>query len=422
MNAQAKPQLMKRNIDALKLREKPYIVWDGALPGFGLRVAPTGHNSFFLDYRPHGGGRNAVKRRLTIGAYGPMTAEQARKTALDALAQIRLGADPQVEKTAHRASLTVSELIAEFVTGHVEHACKSSTAVGYKIALARLSAAHGSIKAAALTRAQIARMHAAVTINGGPYAANRFAAITSKLYSWGIDRGLLPETQINPASRVKKNKEEAGGRFLSTEELGRLGAVLSEAETVGLPYEHGRKPESRRVINPFAVAAIRLLILTGARLREILHAKWEFIDFEKGLLNLPDSKTGKKSIQLNAPALEILACLPRIAGNPHIIAGAKDGSPRADLKNPWEAIKQTAGLDGVRLHDLRHSFASIGAGASMGLPIIGKLLGHSQAATTHRYAHLDADPLRAAANAIGSKIDAAMRRKEGEVIPLRLCK
>jgi integrase len=185
--------------------------------------------------------------------------------------------------------------------------------------------------------------------------------------------------------------------------------------------KHAPKAENRRVkLDPFAVAAIRLLILTGARLREILHAKWENVDFERSILFLPDSKTGRKPVYLSAAALDVLSSLPRIAGNPHIIAGAKDGAPRADLKKPWAALRRVAGLEGVRIHDLRHSFASVGAGASLGLPIIGKLLGHTQAATTHRYAHLDADPMRRAAETIGATISAAMNRKpSADVVPLK---
>src|SRR5262249_6246847 len=149
-------------------------------------------------------------------------------------------------------------------------------------------------------------------------------------------------------------------------------------------------------------------MLTGARLREILDAKWEHVDFERGVIFLPDSKTGRKTLYLSAAALEVLAGLPRIEGNSHIIPGDKTGQPKADLKKPWRAVTHAAGLEGVRLHDLRHSFASVGAGASLGLPVIGKLLVHSQAATTHRYAHLDADPLRRAAETIAATIAAAM--------------
>jgi len=152
-----------------------------------------------------------------------------------------------------------------------------------------------------------------------------------------------------------------------------------------------------------------------------LNAEWRFFDFERGILRLPDSKTGAKPIYLSAAALAVLADLPRVAGNPFVIPGAKANSQRADLKNPWRSITKAAGLEGVRLHDLRHSFASVGAGASLGLPIIGKLLGHSQPTTTARYAHLDADPMRRAADTIGATISAAMDSKPAgaNVVSLR---
>jgi integrase len=178
--------------------------------------------------------------------------------------------------------------------------------------------------------------------------------------------------------------------------------------------------ENRRTITDlFAIAAIRLLIFTGGRLREILHARWENVDFERGILHLDDSKTGRRPIYLSAAALSVLSDLPRIDGNPYLIPGGKDSAPRSDLKRPWAAVARAAKLEGVRIHDLRHSFASIGAGASMGLPIIGRLLGHSQPQTTAKYSHLQADPLRRAADTIGATISAAMDSKHvPEVVPL----
>jgi integrase len=150
--------------------------------------------------------------------------------------------------------------------------------------------------------------------------------------------------------------------------------------------------------------------------REILHAKWDQVDFGRGVIFLADSKTGKKPIYLSAAAQAVLAALPPVEGNPYVIAGLRDGAPRADLKKPWAAVTKAAGLSGLRFHDLRHSFASFGAGASLGLPIIGKLLGHSQPATTHRYAHLDADPMRRAVETIAATISAAMEGKSGASI------
>ena len=192
-------------------------------------------------------------------------------------------------------------------------------------------------------------------------------------------------------------------------------------------------PKTKRttVVDVHAVAAIRLLMLTGARLREILHARWDYLDWERGMMFLPDTKTGRKTLYLSDVALALLEDLPRVKDNPYIIPGATKGQPRADLKRPWAAIVRAAGLGkplkaatdgkragkgkradeerhGLRIHDLRHTFASLGVGGSLGLPVVGKLLGHSQARTTQRYAHLDADPLHKAANLIGSQIAAAL--------------
>ena len=408
-------KLTKRMVDALKPQAKAYVAYDGELYGFGVRVMPSGHKSFVVEYRPHGGGRGVATRQLTLGAYGALTPDQARRAAQEALARVRLGDDPQAEKARQRASLTVGALIDAFTADHVSKK-KAGTAYGYEIALNRLRDAHGSLKADALTRAHVAALH--TSLASTPYAANRFLAVVSKCFSWATDRGLVPEGHVNPAGRIERYREQGHERFLTNEELARLGDALREGETAGLPYEvdetkpkakHAPMAENRRVkLDPYAVAAIRLLILTGARFREILDAKWEHADFERGILFLPDSKTGRKPVYLSAPAMQVLASLPRLEGNPHIVAGMKDGAPRADLKKPWAAITKAAGLKGVRLHDLRHSFASVGAGASLGLPIIGKLLGHTQAATTHRYAHLDADPMRRAAETIGATISAAM--------------
>jgi integrase len=421
-------KLTKRTLDALEPRKKPFIVFDGGVPGFGVRVMPSGARSFIVEYRPGAGGRSVAKRRLTLGRSGAMTLDQARTAALNALAHIRLGSDPQAEKSRQRASFSVADLIDLFTAEHVDAKLKAGTALGYKIALEKLRAAHGGIKVSQLTRAQVAALHA--QMRGNPYGANRLLAITSKLYSWAGDRGLLPEGHANPAAKIGRYKEESRERFLTSGELARLGHVLREAETIGLPWtvdekkpaaKHLAKPENRRTpIDPFAIAAIRLLILTGARLREILHARWEHVDSERGILYLPDSKTGKKPVFLNAASLAVLADLPRIAGNPHIIPGGKQGQPRHDLKKPWAAITRAADLDGLRVHDLRHSFASVGAGASLSLAIIGKLLGHAQSQTTERYAHVADTPMRAAVEMIGETISAALAgRKPASPIRLR---
>jgi integrase len=311
-------KLTKRAVDSLAVRAKPYIAFDADVKGFGVRIMPSGLKTFVLEYRPGSGGRHVHKNRLTLGRYGAMTVEQARAGALTALARIRLGSDPQAEKASRRAAPSVGELIDAFIKDHVSK-LKPKTAEEHGGALARLRAAHGGIKAAALTRSHIASMHTAASAT--PFAANRFLAVVSKMYAWAEDHGLVPDGHVNPARRIKRYKEPRHERFLSNEELARLGDALAETKT----------------IDPFAVSAIRLLILTGARLNEILTAKWSEIDFERRMLFLNDSKTGKKPIYLSATSLSILSTLPRAVGNHFIIPGDRAGAPRADLKRPWQA-------------------------------------------------------------------------------------
>jgi integrase len=408
-------KLTRQPLANLKPRSKPYIEYDSELIGFGVAVYPSGVKSWVCEYRPHGGGRGVAKKRVTLGKTSQLTPDQARKAAAGMLAAVRLGGDPAQDKAKQRACVTVGELIDFFDARYVAPMLKPGTAIGYRIALEELRRAHGTLKATSLTRSQVATLHFAMA--NRPYAANRAVAVWSKAFAWAVSEGLVPEGQ-NPAKNIKKYPERGRERFLTSAELARLGDALREGETVGLPYsvdetkptaKHAVRIEHRRFrLDRFATAAIRLLVLTGARLREILHAKWEQVDLERGLIFLADSKSGKKPLYLSAVAHEVLAEVPRVEGNPYVIAGAKGGAPRADLKKPWGSVSRAAGLEGVRIHDLRHSFASFGAGASLGLPIIGKLLGHSQPSTTHRYAHLDADPMRRAADTIGESISAAM--------------
>jgi integrase len=220
--------------------------------------------------------------------------------------------------------------------------------------------------------------------------------------------------------------------------LDRLGVAIREAETIGILWEvdesapkakHTPKSGKRQTpISPQAAAALRLLLFTGARLREILHLKWQHVDFERAALFLPDSKTGKKTIYLNGPALAVLESLPRVSscvfpGEARAKASrTAEEQPRWDLKRPWEGIRRMAGLQDVRLHDLRHTHASFGVGGGLGLPIIVKLLGHTPIRTTERYSHLDADPIRRASESIGKRIQEAMgegAEQSGELLQMR---
>jgi integrase len=418
-------RITKRAVDALACpagKDREFL-WDTALAGFGVAAFASGKKVYVCQYRQ--GGRS---RRIAVGEHGRLTPDEARSEAKKLLGLAEAGIDPVAEKRKERELRTFGAVAADFLTSHVTTKRKGRTADEYRRILgSRILPALGSKRIIELRRADVARLHGKLADK--PYEANRAVALISAVWNWAAKRGEVALAD-NPAKGIERYREHKRERYLTSDELGRLGDALRQGETEGLPYsvdeanpksKHAPKAENRRVqFDPFAAAAIRLLILTGARLREILHAKWEHVDFERGLTFLPDSKTGKKTLYLSAAALDVLANLPRIEGNPFIIPGAENGKPRADLKRPWEGVRRAAGLKGVRLHDLRHSFASVGAGASLGLPIIGKLLGHSQAATTHRYAHLDADPMRRAADAIGATIAAAMSGKSGaRALPFR---
>ncbi len=408
-------RISKRTISALSCpagKDKIFL-WDDSLSGFGVAALASGKKVYVAQYR-HAG----RSRRVTIGAHGRLTPEQARTFAKGLLGDATRGIDVTADRRAARAIPRFSEIADEFMTRHVAPKRKRRTFDGYESLLRlHILPALGALRVTDIRRHHVEALHRSLPAKG---AANRVLALTRAVLNYAArahDELSLPP---NPAAHIAANPEQGRERFLNKAEMARLGAALRRAETIGLPWDvdlnkprskHAPKPERRlRILDPFALAAIRLLLFTGARANEIVTAKWEWIDFERGFLNLPDSKTGRKTIVLSAEALEVLETLPRVEGNPFVIAG-RDSHARGDLKRPWAAIRKEAGLEDVRLHDLRHSFASIGAGAGMGLPVIGSLLGHAQPSTTHRYAHFAADPVRRAADVIGTTIAAALAGK-----------
>lgn len=456
-------RITKRVVDALETTGSEYFVWDSDLIGFGVRVRESGAKSYVAKYRA-GVGRNAPTRRLTIGTVGKLTPDEARRLAKAKLGEAATGGDPAGDRAKERADLTMAALADLYLTEGCDLK-KASTLATDKGRIERhIKPLLGRKRVREVTSSDIERFmrdvangktavdeksdkpRGRVRVTGGRGTATRTVRLLGGIFTFAIRQGLRTD---NPTRGVAKYPDKKGERFLSSDELERLGAAIREAETDGVPWEiteaqsgkatakHIPKSDVHRrtVIGPHAAAALRLLILTGARLREILHLRWEHVDLERGLLLLPDSKTGRKTIILNAPASAVLAGLPRIGG--YVVPGEaqkprrpateeQEGpvetvspvaraetaeaieKPRADLKRPWELVSKRAGLAGVRIHDLRHTNASIGAAAGLGLPIIGKLLGHSQASTTARYAHLDNDPLRKAADRIGGEIARAM--------------
>lgn len=402
-------KLTNQSVQKLATRSSTYISYDDRLSGFGCRVTPHGSKRWVVEYRPVGASRRAAKKRVTIGPVATLTAEEARKTAKDILARVRLGEDVALGRAKRRVALTVAELAARYLNEEVRPTRKAATAVLYDGYLrTHVLKQLGSRVARDVIRSDIAKLHRAIGAEK-PVTANRVVTFLSGVFSWGMANGELPEGP-NPCSGLSRFREEGRERYLTSDELARLGDALRLAETTGLRWsvdetrptaKHAPKPTNRHeIFGPEVTAAIRLLLFTGCRLREILHLRWDEVDFERQLLFLPDSKTGRRPVVLSAPAMDVLRSLKRL--DALVIPGRQPGHPRHDLHRPWAALIRYAQLPGLRIHDLRHSFAATGAGAGFGLPIIGKLLGHKNIETTNRYAHVALDPQKLAADHIAA--------------------
>ena len=411
-------KITKRVVDAAQNRSAAYLLRDSEVKGFVLVVTPAGAKSYAVDYRA-GSGRGAPKRRLTIGKHGwPWTAETARAEAKRLLAEVAAGRDPAAARREERQALTFSELIDLYLAEGAGHKKASTLKADRGRIEHHLRPLLGKLRADRIGRTEMERMRNAVSAGkmaekidggakrrpgsvatGGKGAAAQCVALVGSIYTFGIGRGLYAD---NPARGVKKAPVRKVERYLSEAEIARLAEAL-DAEV----QESG---------NPYPPAAIKLLLLTGCRKGEIVNLRWDHVDFERECLRLADSKTGAKVVYLNAPARALLCELPRIANTSRVVSGARADSSGPAIDKVWSRVRKAAGLSDVRLHDLRHSFASVGAAGGLSLPVIGALLGHKHAATTARYAHLSADPLRAANNAVGARIAAAMSRKE-ETVP-----
>ncbi|MCD2324461.1 site-specific integrase [Sphingomonas sp. IC-56] len=313
--------------------------------------------------------------------------------AIQALADVCSGGDPAQERQDRREAVTVRELSERLDREHISIRVKESTAKEYRRNLKRfILPALGRLRVTEVSRADIAKFHH--DLRHIPYQANRNLEIVSKMFSLAEMWGLRPDGS-NPRKHIRKYLEEKRERFLSAAELKRLGEVLNEME-------------AERVEHASAIAAVRLLIRTGCRLNEIMKLKWEHVDLGDSALRLPDSKTGAKVLHLGQAAVDFLASLERQPFNPHVIAGTLRGKPLSDLQPFWQRVRARAGLKDVRIHDLRQTFASVAVASGHGLPMIGKLLGHTQVQTTARYAHVAGDPVRAAANNVASELAARL--------------
>ena len=373
------PRITKRSVDAVKAGGTDTVYWDGELTGFGLRVRRSGRKSYVVQTRIAG-----KLCWFTIGPHGPLNPDQARARALEILASAKKGIDPRDADARREAEPNMADLGRRFLEEYVPVHCKPSTREEYRRSVRLfVDPVIGELRVPEVQRKDIAALHHG--LRDKPYQANRTLAVLSKMFSLAEVWGWRPDGS-NPCRHVKRYKEHKRERFLSPEETERLGEILREAEEE----------------MPSAVAAFRLLLLTGCRLSEIQFLRWEYV--KDDCIELPDAKAGGRVVPLGPEARAVLSAIPRDEDNPWVIAGRLPGSHLTDLQRPWRRIRKQAGLEDVRIHDLRHSFASRALALGESLTMIGKLLGHTQVQTTARYAHLARDSIQTAAARITGSI------------------
>jgi integrase len=377
---------------------------DGTVAGFGLRVTEGGNRSFVLEYRVRGTQR---KRRYTIGAFPDWTTTGARSRAQELKRLIDMGADPLGELEEQREAPTVSDLIERFEQEHLSRK-RESTRTDYGRMIKNHIAPHFGkhTKVADVSFADIERLHTKISARGHRYRANAVVRVASKMFNLAIRWGMRDD---NPCKGVEKNTEYQRRRYLKPEELERLVKALAAHP------------------NQQAANAIRLLLLTGARRGEVLAARWADIDLGSGLWSKPPSSVKQDEnheVPLSAPARQLLseireALLAKHRQLPeYVFPGGGDAEHVVNIKRSWRSILKVAGITGLRLHDLRHSYASELVSGGSTLALVGALLGHASVETTKRYSHLYRDPLRAATERVGAVITAAGKPTE-EPTPIR---
>jgi integrase len=419
------PKLTKRVVDAIRpnVKGRDVFVWDagdGSLKGFGVRMKPSGAASYLVQYRI----KEGRTRRLVLGKLGVLTPDEARAQAADRLKEVALGGDPSADRHRARDALNLNELTDLYLReGPADKPNKkpSSWAADRSNVERHIRPLIGSKLIKTLTQTDVAKFQADVAagkskadvktkkrgraiVEGGRGTAARSLAVLGAMLQFAVGRKLIPG---NPAKGVRLLKGEKRERFLSEAEVAKLADAVS-------------RMEAERKLSATAAVGIRLLMLTGCRKSEILSLRWEWVDWERGSLRLPDSKTGAKVVPLAAAARELLSKIPRASA--FVLPAAKGNGHYTGLQKDWERVRVRAELPGLRLHDLRHSFASFAVADGNTLYMVGKVLGHKQARTTEVYAHLADDPLRAVADRTAARIATAMKggaEKDNKITPLR---
>jgi integrase len=368
---------------------------DSALPGFAVRLYPSGTRKYIVQYRT----KDNRQRRMVLGLHGVLTVENARNMARDVLVSVSKGGDPAAEKKAAREAPTVRDLAADYLEKHANPKKHPASVTNDKAKLDRVIIPKlGNIKVSAVSRQDIEKLH--ISLRDKPYTANRHLALLSKMFNLAVSWGWRAD---NPVRGIPHFHEDRRQRWLSEEELARLWEALEQHP-------------NRRAAN-----AVKLLILTGSRRSEVLSATWDEFDMERGRWTKPSHHTKQKStehVPLSRAAIALLSAMQSEADTecPFLFPGNAPEKPLGDIKKFWQRLRQEVGIEDVRLHDLRHTYASNLVSRGVSLHIVGRLLGHTQPQTTARYAHVDDVALREATETFGRTVEPV--GGEGTVIPL----
>ncbi len=360
--------------------------WDSAVPGFGVRIYPTGQKSFVLSYRIQG-----RKRLLTIGRYGSLTLDQARNRARRHLAKIIDGRDPLADRKAEALGTTMADLCAVYLD---RHASRKRSGHDDRRRIERyILPRWNKVKVESITRGEIADLHHKIG-RRAPYEANRVLALIRKMLNCARQWGFISEMNVNPASGIPLHPEKSRDRWVTPQELPRLAKAIDEEPNI------------------YASAALWLYLLTGVRKNELLSARWDDIDWDRKELRLRETKAGRVHyVPLSEPAIATLSTLPREESNPYILPGAKKGQHLVNISKPWLRVRKAAGVEDVRLHDLRRTVGSWLAQAGNDLHLIGKVLNHSSLTTSAVYARFSQDVVHQALEEHGQRLMAAARQE-----------
>jgi integrase len=370
------------------------VFYDTEVAGFGVRVTANGARSFILNYYTTSG----RERRITVGDHREWTVTEARKEALRLRHLISKGGDPAADRKALRAAPSVGDLIDRFEAEHLPR-LRASTVAEYASMISKYIRPFfgSSMKVSEVSFSDIDRLHRKITAANAPYRANRVASVLSKMFSLATRWGLHDN---NPAKGIERNREAKRRRYLSGDELGRLVAALA------------RHPDRQ------AADIIRLLLLTGSRRGEVLSMRWADLDLGTGTWNKLAENVKQNvdhTVPLSAPARQLLseirirqqqASSHKPLGE-YVFPGANSTAHRVYLERSWARLCKAANIEGLRVHDIRHSFASQLVSTGHTLPLIGALLGHASVSSTARYSHLFTDPLKKAVESVGAVIEAA---------------